>query len=128
MALPQRIQRKRSKGWRLPAGAVCVTRPGRFGNPYPVSVYGLDLSLALFAETATGRWNTSLCDAVQMCDELLRATYNAHRRWLRRLDNDPLEFIRSELRGKDLACWCPLPAEGQPDRCHAAELLRIANE
>ena len=35
---------------------------------------------------------------------------------------------RIDLRGKDLACWCPLPAEGEPDICHAAELLRIANE
>lgn len=29
----------------------------------------------------------------------------------------------SELRGKDLACWCPLD---QP--CHADVLLRLANE
>lgn len=33
-----------------------------------------------------------------------------------------------ELRGFDLACWCALPSEGEPDLCHAAVLLRIANE
>jgi hypothetical protein len=32
------------------------------------------------------------------------------------------EDIRAELRGKDLACWCPLD---QP--CHADVLLEIAN-
>ncbi|MGI5274721.1 DUF4326 domain-containing protein [Nonomuraea sp. CA-218870] len=32
-----------------------------------------------------------------------------------------------ELAGKDLACFCPLPAEGEPDRCHAALLLSLAN-
>jgi hypothetical protein len=27
------------------------------------------------------------------------------------------------LRGKNLACWCPLPEPGKPDVCHAAVLL-----
>ena len=31
------------------------------------------------------------------------------------------------LRGKNLACWCALSAPGQPDLCHAAVLLEIAN-
>jgi Domain of unknown function (DUF4326) len=26
------------------------------------------------------------------------------------------------LRGKNLACWCPLPEHGEPDNCHAAQL------
>ena len=33
-----------------------------------------------------------------------------------------LDDIRSELRGKNLACWCPLD---QP--CHADVLLELAN-
>lgn len=36
--------------------------------------------------------------------------------------NLPLGFTAAELRGKDLACWCPLD---QP--CHADVLLAIAN-
>ncbi|MFJ9034938.1 DUF4326 domain-containing protein [Streptomyces sp. NPDC102274] len=31
------------------------------------------------------------------------------------------------LRGKDLACTCPLPEPGEPDHCHAAYLLALAN-
>ena len=31
------------------------------------------------------------------------------------------------LRGKNLACWCPLPEHGEPDNCHAALLLELAN-
>ncbi len=31
------------------------------------------------------------------------------------------------LRGKNLACWCPLPGHGEPDICHAALLLELAN-
>jgi hypothetical protein len=36
-------------------------------------------------------------------------------------------LVRRKLRGKSLACWCPLPAEGEPDICHARVLLEIAN-
>jgi hypothetical protein len=51
----------------------------------------------------------------------------AHCAWLRRLGGTPLERATSELRGRNLACWCPLPALGEDDECHAAILLRIAN-
>lgn len=32
------------------------------------------------------------------------------------------------LRGKNLACWCKLPAPGEDDHCHAAVLLAMVNE
>lgn len=31
---PQRIQRKRTRGWRMPEGAVYVGRPTKWGNPF----------------------------------------------------------------------------------------------
>ena len=34
MKLPMRIQRRRTKGFRLPPGTLCVTRPGPWGNPF----------------------------------------------------------------------------------------------
>jgi len=34
---------------------------------------------------------------------------------------------QAELRGKNLACWCELPEGYDPDCCHAAVLLEIAN-
>jgi Domain of unknown function (DUF4326) len=37
--------------------------------------------------------------------------------------NLPLKFECSELRGKDLACWCAADAKW----CHADVLLEIAN-
>jgi hypothetical protein len=43
--MPIRIQRKRTKGWRMPKGAVCVTRPGKWGNTFSVSEYGVKLSV-----------------------------------------------------------------------------------
>ncbi|NJP42302.1 DUF4326 domain-containing protein [Streptomyces sp. PRB2-1] len=49
-----------------------------------------------------------------------------YRRWL---EQHPslAEAARRELAGRDLMCWCPLPAPGQPDHCHAAVLLELAN-
>lgn len=33
--MPERIQRSRKKGWRMPEGAIYVGRPSRWGNPFP---------------------------------------------------------------------------------------------
>ena len=33
---PRRIQRRRTKGWRMPEGAVYVGRPSRWGNRWRV--------------------------------------------------------------------------------------------
>ena len=37
MSATTRIQLRRTKGWRKPAGAVVVDRPSKWGNPYRVS-------------------------------------------------------------------------------------------
>lgn len=34
MTGPQRIQRQRTKGWRMPDGAIYVGRPTKWGNPF----------------------------------------------------------------------------------------------
>jgi len=34
-----------------------------------------------------------------------------------------VQDVRRELRGRDLACWCPLD-----QACHAGVLLTIANQ
>ena len=46
----QRIQCKRTKGWRKPAGAVYVGRGpnSQWGNPYKVNLYGRERAVALF--------------------------------------------------------------------------------
>lgn len=118
--MPKRIQRKRTKGWKMPEGAMCVTRPGRFGNPFTVDMFGIDLSLKLFANSVHGIWDPYILrhqDDIQFL-----WAYAAHKRFMQRLGNHPTENIRYYLRGKDLACWC---AEGQP--CHVEILLEIAN-
>ena len=39
MSAPKRIQRKRTKGWRMPEGAVYVGRGSRWGNPFKLRDY-----------------------------------------------------------------------------------------
>jgi hypothetical protein len=51
---PKRIQRKRAKGWRLPAGVICVGRGTKWGNPFKAE-NGItrDLAIALFRQSIT---------------------------------------------------------------------------
>ena len=49
MSAPRRIQLRRTRGW-TNAGAVVVSRPSRWGNPFPVSVHGRDEAIRLYRE------------------------------------------------------------------------------
>jgi len=51
----ERIQRKRSRGWRTPENTVYVGRPGKWSNPYPVGQYTREEAVALFREHMRGR-------------------------------------------------------------------------
>ena len=101
MMSPKRIQRKRTPGWRLPEGAICVDRSSKWGNPYHIGAPD-----PMF----TGNILTAE-DAVRMFEWYAVA----------QLFRDPHHF--DALRGNDLACFCPLD---QP--CHADVLLRLANK
>ena len=109
--MPTRIQRRRTKGARLPEGCVCVSRPSRWGNPFKVGVDGdaAECVRKFEAMLFPYRHGGSLSDFY--------------------LSEANLEAIRLELRGKDLACWCPLTyLDGSPYPCHATRLLEIAND
>lgn len=129
--MPQRIQRRRTAGWRMPIGAVYVGRPTRWGNPVRVApersehdgrrmyrVHGSPMDISggpAYCVVETARYF-----AVKFFEwDLINGRYG---------DAYPsLDDIRRELAGRDLACWCPLPKPGQPDECHARVLLEIAD-
>jgi Domain of unknown function (DUF4326) len=46
----KRIQRRRTKGWRMPSNAVYVGRRTKYGNPYTEREYGRDKALELYSE------------------------------------------------------------------------------
>jgi len=112
-AAPRRLQLRRSKGWRMPANTVKVDRSTLFGNPFLAVDYGSNGAVALFRAWITGR-----CANVCLPPEGKRA--------LARRRTDILGALPA-LRGKNLACWCSLPSRGEPDTCHAAVLLELAN-
>jgi hypothetical protein len=143
--MPERIQRKRTKGWRMPEDAVYVGRGTKWGNPFVVGqtqirVPGVDAEWeyegrlhtttdkrAFFctgtddAGIPVGFWHDVRLATQEQCVEMYR---------LRALRRDPhgvgvgesLATVRAELAGHDLACWCPLDSP-----CHADVLLAIAN-
>ena len=109
--MPKRIQRKRTKGWKMPEGAVYVGRPTKWGNPFRVG-------RPVDRGPNHGGYDfiKDRADAVA----LFRLTVGPITGGIEA--RDFIKAAQCELRGKDLACWCPLD---QP--CHADVLLEIAN-
>lgn len=125
--MPERIQLSRRKGWRKPEGAIIVARPSLWGNPFKVADWGLDLSVALYRDLVHGIWSPSTLGQ-DKTDEQFAVAYEARSEWLRRMVGHPTENARFFLRGRDLACWCPLvDADGNRMLCHADVLLELAN-
>jgi len=95
-ARPIRVQLSRRKGWKMPPNTVRVTRPGRWGNPFKIGVVS-EYGDVPDAQTAV-------------------MFYRAY------IDKGLQRAAMQVLRGKNLACFCPI---GSP--CHADVLLELAN-
>lgn len=119
MGEPVRVQLSRKKGWRMPENTVSVARPGRWGNPWPLSL-GRDRCIDLFRDSCGGFFSPGKLD--DLTDAAFQAVYEANNAFRSRHGYSPAIAARYELAGKNLACWCPLD---QP--CHADVLLEIAN-
>lgn len=114
---PARIQLSRAKGFRLQEvsralngrGAVKVDRTTKWGNPFkvaPMPVCG-----------GNREWRRR---------EERRRRWASVAKFTALMETNPRDDLH-ELRGENLACWCPLPAPGEQDLCHAAVLLKLAN-
>lgn len=117
---PKRIQRKRTMGWRMQEGAVYVGRPTLFGNP--VNVGG-----KCSAAQATKAYRELLkLPQLKLLDRLTDENGHVIHGFTSLGVIAWREAIKKKLpalRGRDLACWCPLD---QP--CHADVLLELANK
>lgn len=105
--MPERIQRKRTAGWRMPPNTVSVTRPGRFSNPFRVGMYA-DYTAA-DAVRDFKKWFRR--------EPVMRSCEHVYGQPPTRAE------VRKVLRGKNLACWCEV---GAPF-CHADFYLEVAN-
>lgn len=144
--MPERIRRRRTAGWRMPEGAVYVGRGTKWGNPFIVgkalvrapaengAAWAYEGRLHATPGTRTffctgtddigmpvGFWHDVRHATVEECVTMFRHRFE-------RTDPSnvgvglPLDVVRAELAGRDLACWCP------PDGpCHVDVLLELAN-
>ena len=97
---PQRVQLKRSAGWKMPPNTLKVDRTTRWGNPFTIAECGS----AAVAVAQHGRWMRGEIAAPGGVDPPAR------------------DVLRTALGGRNLACWCALNGP-----CHADLLLTLAN-
>ncbi|ACV09796.1 DUF4326 domain-containing protein [Jonesia denitrificans] len=122
MTIPQRVQRRRTKGWRMPDNTIYVGRGSKWGNPYTLEIMQKKIDeLAGLFETESSISAREMAVEAFRCDmkygpESAWWWYGPHMKILTALKH------LHDLRGKNLACWCPLD---QP--CHADVLLELAN-
>jgi hypothetical protein len=91
-----RIQRQRTRGWRMPEGAVYVGRPSQWGNPWELGSPGI---------------GTQPDGSPWAIEDVLR--------WYRQYARECGPFwLQPLLEATALACWCPLE---QP--CHVDVLI-----
>jgi hypothetical protein len=122
MPAPVRVQLSRAKGWRLPPNTLVVSRPTRHGNPFRVVPWGkswgvlrafrLGSTDATLMGFGAGDLFPTAAEARQRAVDLYREAVEA--------GQVPIDC--EALRGKNLACWCPLD---QP--CHADVQLFRSN-
>lgn len=154
---PQRIQRKRTKGWRMPEGAVYVGRPTVYGNPFPIEgewitgaarSFGYPFGPVFLRATAVAlyRWWLTGLGPIQGLETPtgyrveLTEGFAGGAAWLapHGIIELPPKPDLEPLRGHDLACWCPVDdgyAVGTVASawtlliaCHADVLLEVAND
>ncbi|SFT31852.1 DUF4326 domain-containing protein [Streptomyces sp. ok210] len=106
---PVRIQRKRTKGWRKPEGALFVGRGSGWGNSWKIGSTGHTV--------LPGGWVHREPHPPLTREQAIACFINAHA-----FDIEYLRHARVRLAGIDLMCWCPLDKP-----CHADWLLQVAN-
>ncbi len=103
---PQRIQRKRTKGWRMPPNTKCVDRSTGWGNPFVVG---------------EPKWLADIDGNPVIVDVPDAEAAVKLFRWYVEDHPDRMAEV-SKLAGYNLACFCPVDAP-----CHADVLLELAN-
>lgn len=116
--MSQRIRLSRTKGWRKPEGAVVVARPTKWGNPFTLTN---TIEAGFLEKDQDAAYQRKFL--TEVFDDWL--THGPKSDWWFDDSRESFDWMRSEigqLRGKDLACWCPLD-----QHCHADVLIERAN-
>lgn len=121
----KRIQRKRTQGWRMPKNTIYVGRPTKWGNP--IKLVGNQIFIdASHRRKILDSWVLlnvgDINDVMYMYRKLWDGT---------KFQNQDLQFWSdkfkyldlTELKGKDLACFCSVDCA-----CHADVLIELCNK
>lgn len=110
-----RIQRKRTKGWKMPENTMSVTRGTPWGNPFKVGGWFAINHMGMSWVCAAEGYQTPAYTFIETPEQAIQM----YRDYLAKY---PLRNIEL-LKGKNLACFCPLDKP-----CHADVLLEMANK
>lgn len=121
MTRPIPVQLKRTRGWRMPPNTVNVARPNKWGNPFRIFYHEHGICPGWYVQRQNGVITWGPYKTKRIAEDVALSKFE---RWARRHVSE----IRADLAGANCACWCPLPSPGQPDRCHRATLLALAND
>lgn len=127
MVDPLRIQLRRTKGWRMPANTIIVSRPTVWGNMVRI---GQPLAEIDPADGSMTKRKATAREVVQL--------YRAALAYALAINPVSVRDRLAPLHGRNLACWCrlcPVHAAGKPlgvrcpdcAPCHADVLLEVAN-
>ena len=122
---PKRIQRKRTKGWRKPENTVIVDRTSRWGNPFVGYNSHAVWAFKVWLECPTSDYYTAghIVTWLRSFREVPEEGIGLHKNTDPNLIATEMLEQLSELRGKNLACFCSLDKP-----CHADVLLELANK
>lgn len=115
-----RIQRKRTKGFKTPKNTVYVGRPTKFGNPFRLTPDGWIQyhKVGKIIGSAWCYWSVSngftLKDIVELYEQWIKGELKHN--------GLPTPPDISNLKGKNLSCFCSLQSP-----CHADILLKLSN-
>jgi hypothetical protein len=115
---PKRIQRKRTKGWKMPENTVYVGRGSKWGNPFYIERHDKKYFLMRYKY-----YDEPKALAWSYCINKIRKEAVIHYKDYIHYMIGSNKLDIAELKGKNLACWCALD---QP--CHADVLLELANK
>lgn len=128
-----RLQRKRTKGWKMPKNSIYVGRPTKWGNPFKIIGDMIYLD-AGYRRKILDKWiyvsSAKENDIVKLYEMLITGIMQPGDYSLpASIFPDILHWVEhfekldvNELKGKNLLCFCKL---GEP--CHADILLKVAN-
>lgn len=121
----KRIQRKRTKGWKLPENTFCVNRGTKWGNP--IKLVGDQIFIdASYRRKVFERWVFLSLGDIDDVIFLYKRLWDGTKFQNPDLQHWSDEFKKLdvlELKGKNLACFCDLDSP-----CHADVLLERANQ